>query len=110
VPGSVGNIATSGNAQRFAVIQGFQFCQLVGMLVDQIGDFPEHLGALLTAHIRPGPHFKSRAGSMNRPRDVFFTCQGYPSQFFSRCRVAGDDSFPIQSLHPFSIDQQLLGS
>ena len=104
--GGEGHIAVAGGADGFAVIQGFQFGQFIGVRFDQVGQLPQQAGALFAVQLAPRAALKGRAGGLHGAGYIFGACQGHLGQFPPAGRIEGGEGFAAGGCDPFAADEQ----
>ena len=93
-----------GDVQRFAVVETFDVAELLGMLFEQIGEFPDEASALGRGHAAPGAVVKGIARGLYRLINVFAIAFRDLRENFSGGGIVSGESFARGGIHPPAID------
>ena len=64
------DVGRPGHGQRLAVVERFQFGELVGVFFQQVAQLPDQTAALRGCHSGPRPRLQRPPGGMNRGVDI----------------------------------------
>ena len=99
------NVGGLGNVERLAVVETFDVAELLGMLLEQIGEFPDQAAALGCGHPAPGAVVKGFASGLHGLIDVFAIAFRDLSQNFAGSGIVGRKSLSGSGIDPPAVDQ-----
>src|SRR5215470_19678780 len=105
--GSQRNVGGARYFEGLAVIECFEFGELLQVLINQVCKFPHDAAAFGRCEPRPGTRFKGCTRSLHRPVNILTIAFRDASQHFPRGGVVGWEGFSGSRLDPFAIDEHL---
>ncbi|MCY1357316.1 hypothetical protein D9M69_438050 [compost metagenome] len=96
-----------GHGGALAVVQAFQFGQLPGVALHQVGQAPQQVLPLAGAHAAPGRIVEGLAGGLHGAVDVLNGGGGDFAEDFASGRVAEAHGVAAGGVLPFCADQHL---
>ena len=87
------NVRSLGDVKRLAVIQAFDVTELLGVLFEQVSEFPDEAAALGCRHPVPGAVFKRIAGGLHRLINVLAIAFRNLSENFAGRGIVGGKGF-----------------
>jgi hypothetical protein len=101
-----GHIDDAGHLLCFAVVDALELRELVGVLVDEIGQAPDQRLAMGRQHRRPGSTLEGLSGRRDGLVHVGAARVGNRSDLFARRRIDHWNAVARGGLHPLTADQQ----
>ena len=96
-------------AQRLAVVERVEFCKLLHLRLDEIGQLEQPRRALGCAHLRPRPFVERLARRLNRQFRVFLRSLGDDADDLVVGGIENLPRRPIRGEFPFPIDKHATG-
>ena len=101
------NVGGFGNVKRLAIVEAFDVAELLGMLLEQIGELPDEATALGCGHPAPRPVIKRLASGLHRLIDIFAIAFRDLSENFAGGRIICGKRFSGGGVDPPAVDQHL---
>jgi hypothetical protein len=100
-------VGDARDLEGLAVVERFELRKFLGVLFEQVGEFPEEFAALGRRNSGPLAGVKSCACSFDGSIDVFFVACGDVGEDLAGRGIVGRESLARGRFNPFSIDQEL---
>ena len=93
--------------ERLAVVETFEIAEFLGVLFEQIGEFPDQASAFGRGHPAPRAIVESLARGLHCLIDIFAIAFGNLRQNFAGRGIVSGKSFSGRGIDPPSVDQHL---
>ena len=100
------HIGSHGLADRFAIVQGFAKSQMLGVCVNDVGDFEENILSFDGRGLRPSG--KRRASCLHGSVYIFLRRFGKERQRFAIGRIVTGESRAVRSRRESTIDEKTI--
>ena len=101
-----GHVDDARHELGLAVVDALELGELIGVLVDQLGQAPHQAFTLRGQHVRPGPGLERRAGRSHSAIHVLGISIGDLGDFAPGRRIDDPDQVPRLRFDPLASDQQ----
>src|SRR5581483_8805696 len=105
--GGSGDVDVSALGERLPVVERFELRELVGVLLDQVGDPEEEPLPIVRAPADPRPVVERAAGGADGALDVLGVALRNAGQHLAGRRVRRLERFPRGGVDPLPVDQHL---
>ena len=103
-----GDVGDAGDGDGLAVVERFELGELVGVLLEEVGELPEELAAFGGAHGRPGTGVEGAAGGANGDVDVDVVSFGNLADLLAGSGVVDGEGLAGGGGDELSVDQHLV--